>query len=135
LAKWYSLTNEEIDRLNPPYNVGVFPDWLPVGHIPRPTTLLGWFAYHVIHGLWMRYPLHKVLGYALANSQPGEMDYRDFELPTITLPSGDVVEASRVEWTPEGPRCHWDVPMVVENDSAVPADYVTISATEVAKYG
>lgn len=135
MARWYSLTNEETDRLNPPYNVGVFPDWLPVGHIPRPTTRPGWFVYHVIHGLWMRYPLHKVLGYALANSQPGEMDYRDFELPTITLPSGDVVEASRVEWTPEGPRCHWDVPMVVENDSAVPADYVTISATEVAKYG
>lgn len=135
MAKWYSLTNEEADRLNPPYNVGVFPDWLPVGHIPRPTTRLGWFAYHVIHGLWMRYPPHKVLGYALANMRPGEMDYRDFELPTIALPGGEVVEATRVEWTEEGPRFHWDIPMVVENDPAAPSDYVAISATQVAKYG
>jgi hypothetical protein len=44
--------------------------WLHVGHIPVPTTRAGWFLYHLIHGLWMRYPARKVLLYALANCDP-----------------------------------------------------------------
>ena len=67
---WWSLTDEEIARLNPPPDTDERDEWLLVGHIPRPRTRLGWFCYHLVHGLWMRYPLRKVLGYALANTRP-----------------------------------------------------------------
>ncbi len=83
--EWWMLTGEEVARCNPPPDIYVFdeddnlyrmevyqPGWQPVGHIPTPTTWLGWFMYHMIHGLAMRYPLHKVVGFALANSRPGE---------------------------------------------------------------
>ena len=46
-------------------------EWLLVGHIPVPRSWLGWFVYHLIHGLWMRYPIHKVVLYSLFNSTPG----------------------------------------------------------------
>ena len=70
MADWYYLTKEEATRLNPPDDAAERDEWLPVGYIPRPTTRLGWCAYHVVHGLWMRYPLCKVLGYAFANTRP-----------------------------------------------------------------
>lgn len=77
--RWFDLTEEEQERFNPPQLYHTYDEsscrfgledasgqeWLPVGHIPLPTTRLGWFAYHLIHGLWMRYPLHKVVGFAL----------------------------------------------------------------------
>lgn len=80
------LTDEQYDRLNPPYVdtcvlgdmlieiVIEDTDWLPVGYIPAPTTSAGWFFYHFIHGIVMRYPLWKVLLYALAESPPLEED-------------------------------------------------------------
>jgi hypothetical protein len=80
---WYALTPAEVARLNPPDDAGEHDAWLPVGYIPRPATRLGWFVYHVIHGLWMRYPLLKVLGYAVANTKPGWCD--DFSLSETTV--------------------------------------------------
>lgn len=138
MAKWYSLTSEEADRLNPPKDVDNRPEWLPVGHIPRPTTRLGWFVYHVVHGLWMRYPLYKVLGYALANSQPGEMDYRDLPLALFTIikmPGGGTVGPDRIEWTKAGPVLYWDTPFVLVNEGDSKNNYVAISTAEVAKNG
>jgi hypothetical protein len=40
--------------------------WLGMGYVPRPRSRLGWFVYHLVHGLAMRYPWWKVLGFALA---------------------------------------------------------------------
>ena len=81
--EWWMLTEEEADRLNPPVQHIVadesgkvylehFDDgkWLNAGYIPLPTTRLEWFAYHLIHGLAMRYPWWKVFGFALANTKP-----------------------------------------------------------------
>lgn len=68
--RWYNLTPAEYDRLAAPWDAEANDAWLPVGSIPRPRTRLGWFVYHLVHGLWMRYPLHKVLGYAFANTKP-----------------------------------------------------------------
>jgi hypothetical protein len=68
---WYYLTDEEVQRLNPPEDADERDEWQPVGHIPSPKTRVGWFFYHLVHGLWMRYPLHKVLGYAICNTNPG----------------------------------------------------------------
>lgn len=138
MAKWYSLTNEEADRLNPPEDVDSHPDWLPVGYIQRPATRLGWFVYHLIHGLWMRYPLHKVLGYALTNTRPGELDYRDFPLTSFTIikmPSGGTVGPDRIEWTEAGPVLYWDTPIVLVNEGDSKDNYVAISTGEVAKNG
>lgn len=70
--RWWSLTDAEADRLNPPPDTEECEDWLTVGYIPRPATRLGWLFYHIVHGLWMRYPLHKVLGFALANTKQPE---------------------------------------------------------------
>lgn len=83
--QWWMLTEEEVARLNPPIQVHVFdendneyesvvyhPDWQPVGYIPSPRTRFDWFLYHLIHGLAMRYPLHKVVGFAFANTKPSE---------------------------------------------------------------
>lgn len=130
-SKWYHLTDDEALRLNPPGNADDRPEWLPVGYIPRPTTRLGWFAYHVIHGLWMRYPPLKVLGYALGNTKPGELDYRAFALPTILLSGGAAVAADGVEWTENGPLFRWDVPFENANSSTGdPGNYVVISIEE-----
>jgi hypothetical protein len=67
---WYYLADAEATRLNPPDDADERDEWLPVGYIPRPSTRFGWFVYHVVHGLWMHYPPHKVFGYALANTEP-----------------------------------------------------------------
>lgn len=85
---WWQLTDEEAERLNPPIqdiianddngdlyeSVIYHPDWQPVGYIPSPRTRFGWFVYHLIHGLAMRYPWWKVIGFALANTKPEEID-------------------------------------------------------------
>ncbi len=75
--KRWMLSDYEYAELNPPleevkvikgkcwYRMLDDPDWLPVGHIPCPQTLLGWFFYHLIHGIWMRYPLWSVILYCL----------------------------------------------------------------------
>jgi hypothetical protein len=87
---WWQLTEAEVARHNPPMQVRVFDendneyesvvyheDWQPVGYIPRPKTRPGWFMYHLIHGLVMRYPWWKVLGFAFANTKPAELiDFR-----------------------------------------------------------
>lgn len=62
-------------RLNPPRELNrewadVPDEWLGVGYIPCPQTRLGWFMYHVVHGLAMRYPLRSVLAFALLHSNP-----------------------------------------------------------------
>lgn len=85
MKNWWQLTEDEIDRLNPPPEIFVpgndgnlymlcsyHEGWLPVGNIPAPRTRFGWFMYHLIHGLVMRYPLWKVLGFAISNTKPGE---------------------------------------------------------------
>lgn len=79
---WWQLTDWEADNLNPPSDIELVmqgddiermvryqQDWLPMGHVQIPRTRLGWFVYHVAHGLLMRYPLHKVVGFALANNK------------------------------------------------------------------
>lgn len=92
MSEWWKLTNEEAERLNPPPLIVVltddgneyilqvdYPDWQPVGHIPRPRTRPGWFVYHIIHGLYMRYPWWKVLGFALASNTMGPDIYVDLD--------------------------------------------------------
>ena len=78
------LMEVEYTKLNPPpllvkydeirsiYFIEILddPKWLPIGYIPTPKTHLGWFLYHLIHGLVMRYPVHKVLYYSLTNTAP-----------------------------------------------------------------
>lgn len=79
MNKSWMLPNEQYDKLNPPFNHIIHSDedgrfyaelsnsdeWLYVGHIPTPKTRLGWFLYNLIHGLWMKYPLWKVLLFAM----------------------------------------------------------------------
>lgn len=85
MRKWWQLTWDEVERYNPPplihttaddgnyYIQELFDDrWLPVGHIPKPRTRLGWFMYHLIHGLVMRYPWWKVIAFAVICSRPSE---------------------------------------------------------------
>lgn len=80
LRSYFFLTEDEYERLNPPtlrplmradglYFRSLQDErWLPVGYIPRPTTRIGWFVYHVVHGLAMRYRLLPVLLYAFRYS-------------------------------------------------------------------
>ena len=60
---------------NPPKDVIMFlknvPEgWVDVGMIPEPRTRLGWFLYHLVHGLVMRYPVHRVIAFALIHTNP-----------------------------------------------------------------
>lgn len=80
MTHWFRLTDDEITALNPPHgdDVDIFEDetgqtwarwdigedWQPLGHAPVPRTRLGWFCHHLMHGLMMRYPLHKVFGWS-----------------------------------------------------------------------
>lgn len=80
------LTQTEAERLNPPiqsvrydersqkYFIEIIdhPDWLEVGYIPKPRTRWGWFLYHLVHGLAMRYPVRKVLLFSVVNAFFGE---------------------------------------------------------------
>ena len=81
------LTADDYKRLNPPAilaykeGVGMFqlrldddPKWLMVGHVPKPTTRLGWFVHHIVHGLAMRYPLLAVIRFAFANMDIAERE-------------------------------------------------------------
>ena len=52
------------------YNAKIPDEWLCVGAIPTPKTRLGWFTYHMIHGLAMRYPLRSVIAFSLINTKP-----------------------------------------------------------------
>lgn len=81
------MTDAEYSRRNPPpllikydrirdidfIEIMEDPEWLSVGYIPVPRTRLGWFLYHLVHGLVMKYPAHKVLFYALNNMAPCEI--------------------------------------------------------------
>src|SRR5688500_12763968 len=80
-TSWWRLTDEEVDRLNPPQldsvvddDTGKFyieystnPDWLEMGQCPRPKNKREWFIHHLCMGLLMRYPTHKVFWYSLLN--------------------------------------------------------------------
>lgn len=78
----FTLSDSEYNKLNPPGLIHKYiggklfiehiqdDKWINVGYIPTPKTRLGWFCYHLVHGLVMRYPVTKVLGYALANTDP-----------------------------------------------------------------
>lgn len=78
----WRLTPEEAGRLNPPlleiaedesgqlyYKAVDDPEWLFTGYIPTPQSRLGWFIYHLIHGLAMRYPVRKVLVFSVAHAR------------------------------------------------------------------
>lgn len=77
---WWQITDEEIARLNPPPLIHTTDDdgnwyvqeleddkWLSIGHIPRPRNRFEWLLYDLCHGFAMRYPWHKVLGFALSS--------------------------------------------------------------------
>lgn len=78
------MAQEEYDKFNPPTLLVKYdkerdidfieilndPRWTSVGYVPTPKGQLGWFIYHLIHGLVMRYPIHKVLYFALNNTKP-----------------------------------------------------------------
>lgn len=78
----WRLTDEQYDKLNPPpANFIVDEDtkkvyveylnnkkWLWMGYVPMPTTRIGWFLHHLIHGVWMKYPLWKVVLFAFDKS-------------------------------------------------------------------
>ena len=78
--KW-ELSDEDYDRLNsPPCHIrndseGAIwekwledDQWLRMGYVPTPTTRLGWFIYHIVHGLLMHYPLTAVLVWSWRNT-------------------------------------------------------------------
>ena len=81
ILSWYHLTDDEADRLNAPnssllvHDDALYfqyvddPAWLHVGFVPRPTTRFGWFLHHLVHGIAMRYPFWKVIGFALFESE------------------------------------------------------------------
>jgi len=116
---WYSLTDEEMLRLNPPDDVfddeAFYDAWQAVGVVPRPRTRLGWFCYHLLHGLLMRYPPHKVLGFALANTKPETVDV-DLNDEVFLAPGeyepisifGALIQPDRVEQTATGRVYYWD---------------------------
>ena len=45
-------------------------EWIYVGMIPRPKTRLQRFLYHMIHGLAMGYPFHRVIAFSLIHTKP-----------------------------------------------------------------
>lgn len=79
-SSWFTMGDDEYDRLNPPVCKVILGEdgayvrqiddanWLPVGHIPMPKTRWGWFAYHLVHGLAMRYRLLPILIYSIRHS-------------------------------------------------------------------
>lgn len=84
MRSFFFLSADEYDRLNPPDRVAMLMEdglyfreiegdyWLPVGYIPCPRTRLGWFIYHVVHGLAMHYRLFPVLVYAFREAFGGD---------------------------------------------------------------
>lgn len=85
------LGGYEANKLNPPMLATKFDNdgtwdlrveddkWLPVGYIPRRRTRLGWFVYHLWHGLSMHYPWYKVLIFSLLYTRPEYIDCRHWE--------------------------------------------------------
>ncbi|MEM7534564.1 MAG: hypothetical protein AAF639_20455 [Chloroflexota bacterium] len=66
---------------NPPDDIVVYVrnvphEWIDIGFVPRPTTRLGLFTLHMIHGLAMRYPFHRVLAFSLINTRPKKKSER-----------------------------------------------------------
>ncbi|MBX3015788.1 MAG: hypothetical protein KF832_29985 [Caldilineaceae bacterium] len=77
IVQYLERTARSFDRkaMNPPrercWHPADIPDeWVSVGYIPCPQTRLGWFTYHAIHGLAMRYPWRAVLAFARLHSHP-----------------------------------------------------------------
>lgn len=80
LSSLLCMGDDEYDRLNPPVVRAIITDdgiylrqidddrWLPVGCILTPRTRLGWFVYHMVHGLAMRYRLLPVLLYSIKHA-------------------------------------------------------------------
>ena len=76
LRHYLERVARDFDRkaLNPPRELCIEPvavpdEWISVGYIPKPRTRLGWFTYHLLHGLAMRYPLRSVIAFALLNTR------------------------------------------------------------------
>ena len=46
--------------------------WIYFGLIRKPKTRIGWFMYHFMHGLMMRYPLWPVIAFSLIHTKPRE---------------------------------------------------------------
>ena len=64
----------DFDRkaMNPPEESCIVPEdippeWVSVGYVPRPTTKFGWFVYHFVHGIAMRYPLRAVIAFSISS--------------------------------------------------------------------
>lgn len=89
------MTDADYERLNPPDAIllgrrdGLYlkmidnPAWLHMGWVPTPKTRFGWFVYHAVHGLLMRYPLWDVLVWSWKNSDSGgevEMNPEEHQL-------------------------------------------------------
>lgn len=77
IERYLERVARDFDRkaMNPPRELNIewveVPDeWLGVGYIPTPRTRLGWFTYHLIHGLAMRYPLRSVIAFSLLHTNP-----------------------------------------------------------------
>jgi hypothetical protein len=77
IEQYLEKVARDFDRksLNPPRELCIHPpdipdEWISVGYIPTPKTRLGWFTYHMIHGLAMRYPLRSVIAFSLLHTNP-----------------------------------------------------------------
>jgi len=77
----FFMGTDEYSNLNPPvieivedengklYGECLSDDrWIEVGYIPTPSTRIGWFVYHFVHGLAMRYRFLPVLIFSIRNS-------------------------------------------------------------------
>ncbi|MEM7534030.1 MAG: hypothetical protein AAF639_17740 [Chloroflexota bacterium] len=67
--------SRDFDRkaMNPPAELTTFTpkthdDWVFVGYLPKPKSRIGWFVYHMMHGLAMGYPLRSVIAFSLLNT-------------------------------------------------------------------
>lgn len=88
----------DFDRkaMNPPRELNFHPvdlpdKWISVGYIPKPRTRLGWFTYHLIHGLAMRYPLRSVIAFSLLHTNPYGKEVRtDDQKSDQTNPAGSL---------------------------------------------
>ncbi len=82
IRKIFQMTQNEYDKLNPPVLQVIYDEskdtdfieilndshWTSIGYIPTPQSQFGWFIYHLIHGIVMKYPFHKVLYFSLINT-------------------------------------------------------------------
>jgi hypothetical protein len=91
IERYLERVARDFDRkaMNPPREICIdwveIPDkWISVGYIPKPKTRLGWFTYHLIHGLAMRYPLRSVIAFSLLHTNP----YKDAPLRAGAFENG-----------------------------------------------